>query len=294
MKYRSDNFQRLKNYISDNDVHTDACRTSEDVDVWRHTLRNLEALWKPREARFFGEYLSGLDSLNISLARIPSLSEINRMLARIGWTAVYVDGMVDDRLYQEMQATQFFPVARRLRRIRDVDHSAAPDFIHDVIGHLPMLFSAQYRALVTEWAQRARDASPDATDREISIALADLINEREKDVLDHRAIQNKTLTLQQLHRRARSLPATRAARFARFYAWAIEFGISCDDISGIRVSGSASLSSPEELQRIFAGETKLLDFSAHALDTPVDYTVPQNVMYAVRDFSDYADGLRRI
>ncbi len=135
----------LADFLRDDAIYSDPPRTSEDEEVWRRGLRNLETLWKTTEDRFFGDYLSGLDRLKISATRIPSLSDINQMLSEIGWTAVYVDGMIDDHLYHEMQSSPYFPVARRLRSLRDIDHSAAPDFIHDVIGHLPMLFEVEYR-----------------------------------------------------------------------------------------------------------------------------------------------------
>jgi phenylalanine-4-hydroxylase len=287
-------FPALRKYLENDIVRLDPPRTSEDEDVWRHALQNLQTLWKTHEGWFFRDYLIGIDSLDINTMKVPSLSDINRMLAPIGWAAIYVDGMVNDRLYHEMQASRFFPVARKLRRKRDIEHSAAPDFIHDVIGHLPMLFASDYRSLVSEWAQRALDAFPDTTDREVTKALAQLIDEHERDQRDQLAIEHSNIALRELLREARGRPPSRAARFARFYAWAVEFGVSRDDSHGVRITGSATLSSSGDLQRLFDGETEYLDFSKYALDTPVDYTVTQTTMYAVRSFSDYNAELRKI
>lgn len=287
-------FQSLANFLKDDAAYAEPVRTAEDKEVWSRIVRHLEMLWKTDEKRFFIDYLSGLERLKISASRIPVLSDINRMLSQIGWSAVYVDGMVDDHLYHEMQAARIFPVARRLRRLRDLDHSAAPDFVHDVLGHLPMLFTAHYRFLVREWAQRAMAAPREALDAEISKALAALIAEHESGVIDPAMIDKKTDELRDLHRRARSGTPSLAARFARFYAWAIEFGIITDGKDRLQISGSASLSSPGELRKIFNGETQLVSFVNNALDTPVDYTTPQNTMFFVSQFSEYRSVLRSI
>jgi phenylalanine-4-hydroxylase len=284
----------LSDFLRNDMIYSDPSRTSENEEVWSRVLRHLETLWRTADGRFFADYLSGLDRLKISASRIPALTEINQMLSEIGWTAIYVDGMVDDHLYHEMQSARYFPVARRLRSLRDIDHSAAPDFIHDVIGHLPMLFTVEYRSLINQWARRAADAPRNAIDEDISRALAALIEEKERDVLDPAGIEDKTILLQELHRKACNRWPSRAARYHRFYAWAIEFGVIADGQDKIQVCGSAALSSCGELRKIFNGETQLISFVDHALDTPVDYTAPQNSMFFVRDFSEYRKVLKEI
>jgi phenylalanine-4-hydroxylase len=287
-------FRFLTDFLKDDAAYAEPIRTAEDKEVWSRIVRHLEMLWKAEDKRFFTDYLLGLERLKISASRIPVLSKINLMLSQIGWSAVYVDGMVDDHLYHEMQAARIFPVARKLRRLRDLDHSAAPDFAHDVLGHLPMLFTAHYRSIVREWGQLAMVAPREALDVEISKSLAALIAEHENGVLDAAMIGKKTDELEELHRRARNGSPSLAARFARFYAWAIEFGIIADGNDTLQVSGSAALSSPGELRKLFNGETQLVSFVDHALDTPVDYTTPQSTMFFVNHFSEYRRVLRNI
>lgn len=284
----------LADFLRNQAIYSAPVRTLEDEEVWGRVLRNLEVLWKTTEEPFFADYLSGLDRLKISASRIPTLSDINKMLSEIGWTAIYVDGMVDDHLYHEMQSARYFPVARRLRSLRDIDHSAAPDFIHDVIGHLPMLFEVEYRSLINNWARRAFDAPREAIDHDMSRALAALIEEKEKEVLDPTGIADRTIELQDLHRKARRKRPSRAARYHRFYAWAIELGVIAKGDDVVRVCGSAALSSRGELQKLFNGETQLISFVDHALNTPVDYTAPQNALFIVQDFSDYRKVLESI
>lgn len=294
MSFIDTEHRTLADFLRDDAIYSDPPRTSENEEVWGRVLRNLETLWKTTEKRFFANYLSGLERLKISASRIPSLSDVNQMLSEIGWQAVYVDGMVDDHLYHEMQSHSYFPVARRLRSLRDIDHSAAPDFIHDVIGHLPMLFEADYRSLINTWARRAFAAPRDKIDVDMSRGLAALIEAKERDVLDPAEIEDKTIELQDLHRKARRKRPSQAARYHRFYAWAIELGVIADDRDGIRVCGSAALSSRGELQKLFNGETQLISFIDNALNTPVDYTEPQNSLFFVRGFSEYRDVLESI
>jgi phenylalanine-4-hydroxylase len=283
----------LESFLADPRTLADPVRTAEDKDVWMSLLELLRHVWRSHTHNLYKDYLSGVGLLDISASRIPSLSDINAMLARIGWSAAYVDGMVDDRLYQEMQAAKVFPVARHIRRKRDLFHSAAPDFIHDVIGHLPMLFSSQYQSLLNEWARRALTARPTSRDVEASEALGALIEEREKEYPSPEAIANKTAALEQLHRQTEA-SHSRAARFARFYAWVFEFGLTAGDSGGIRVGGSAALSSPGEFKRIISGETQLRSFAEHAITTPVNYSVVQDTMFVAKDFQEYSRVLARI
>jgi phenylalanine-4-hydroxylase len=287
------NEQSLASYQEDPDVYTDPVWTEEDTDVWVSLLTLLQQIWKRYENSLHPLYLLGLRRLDIATSRIPSLSEINGMLASIGWSAAYVDGMVNDRLYQEMQASRVFPVARHIRQKRDLYHSAAPDFIHDVIGHLPMLFSPQYQSLLNEWALRALTARPDANDVQVSRALAALIAEREKKSPDLEVIAERTDFLQQLHLETSASPS-RAARFARFYAWAIEFGVTLDETGSIKINGSAALSSPGEFERMISGKVRLRPFASCAITSPVNYSVVQDTMFVAKDFFEYQEVLASI
>jgi phenylalanine-4-hydroxylase len=267
-------------------VFSDPVRTEEDKDVWCQLLKLLQDLQRSHHSSLHGDYISGLEHLNISIFRIPSLSNLNEMLSEVDWTAGYVNGMVDDRLYQEMLAARVFPVARHIRRKSSLLHSAAPDFVHDVIGHLPMLFSAQYRSLLNDWARRALEAPPEPCDAEVSSALAALIDEREKDCPNPVEVARKTKILKDLHQHQNASPS-RAARFARFYTWAIEFGVISDSSDSLRIIGSAALSSLAEFNRVMTRETRLLSFIDHAINTPVDYSVVQDTLFVARDFSEY-------
>jgi phenylalanine-4-hydroxylase len=276
----------LESFLADPRALADPVRTDEDKDVWMSLLQLLRQLWETHAHNMYQDYLSGLNFLDISVSRIPSLFDINAMLARINWSAAYVDGMVDDRLYQEMQAARIFPVARHIRRKRDLFHSAAPDFIHDVIGHLPMLFSLQYQSLINEWALRALTARPSAQDVEASRVLVALIEEREKENQSSEAIAEKTAELERLHQQTET-SLSRAASFARFYAWTFEFGITRSDDGEVRIGGSAALSSPSEFKRIISGKTRLRSFGEHAITTPVNYSVVQDTMFIAKDFQEY-------
>src|SRR5271169_5334845 len=96
----------LASFLADPRTLADPVRTDEDKDVWMSLLQLLQQLWRSHAHNLYKDYLSALGLLDISVSRIPSLSDINTMLARISWSAAYVDGMVDDRLYQEMQAAK--------------------------------------------------------------------------------------------------------------------------------------------------------------------------------------------
>jgi len=271
----------------------DPVRTEEDKCVWTTIFPLLHQIWTSHRDYLHDEFVTGLERLNLTADRIPQLSDLNRGLSEIGWTAAYVDGVVEDRIYHQMCAERVFPVARGIRRMRDLKHSAAPDFVHDVLGHLPMLFSADYRSLNVAWAHKGLTVQPSSLDKAISMALDALTEEHQKENPDPLAIKSKTTLLRSLHDHAGASPS-RAARLARFYVWSIEFGITARDGGGFRIGASASLSSPEEFMRIVNGGVKLAPFRKYAITTPVDYTVVQNTMFIADDFAEYQQVLNEL
>jgi phenylalanine-4-hydroxylase len=267
-------------------------RTSEDRAVWRTMIdriaERLDAAPRrhPVYRQAFGQILAWRDV-------IPEQEEINAWLRPTGWSVTYVDGYVPVELYQRLQAERIFPISWRLRRLRDLDHSASPDFVHDVLGHLPMLFEPGYSDLVQEWSRLGLSAPPTETDRAAAAALAGLMEAFERPSVNPQEIAGRTAWLQTAQAAAVA-GASRHFQFETFYTWAIEFGVLGSVGENALLFGAAALSSPGELARLAGGGVALEPFAAGAVGRPVNYTRYQDTMFVARSFGEYAAALRAI
>ena len=242
---------RMVEYLEEVDAWRPEPRGADQLAVWRDHLDSLVALQAACPDALLDDYREGFADLGFSRDSIPSLDDLNRFLARYGWRAAHVIGMVPDDLYQEMLAARIFPVARHFRSRNSLDHVPVPDFLHDVFGHIPLLACPAYRALIAEWAEAA---------------------------VDH-------------HGRPESRAAPGAlspqARFGRFYTWAIEFGILTGEGPECRILGAAILSSPGEWAHYASGSPALRPFGDGAMATAIDYEILQPTLFTVRDIADY-------
>lgn len=238
-------------------------------------------------------YVEALGALLAACPHLPGLEELNSWLAPTGWRTEYADGYVSVDRYFELLGGRCFPIAREIRRRRDLDHSAAPDFAHDVLGHLPMLFDPDYRRLLSLWASLGRSSVTAPEDQRVASALAALIAARERADRDPAEIA----------RCSRELDAAHGAAFARrsrrhlfetFFTWAFEFGLLARGAGAPILIGGACLSSQGEMTRLFNSEVELLPFKAGAVGHPVDYTVYQPVMFIADDYDELVDELERI
>jgi phenylalanine-4-hydroxylase len=85
------------------------------------------------------EYLSGFQQIGLKQDSIPSLAEVNRLLApRTGWKATPVKGYLPAPAFFEMLAARKFPTTIWLRSRESLEYTPEPDIFHDVFGHVPM------------------------------------------------------------------------------------------------------------------------------------------------------------
>jgi phenylalanine-4-hydroxylase len=273
-------------------LYADPIRTAEDYGVWSEYLKfvgpgvsNLE--WK------FPAYCDGVSSLAPSTARIPSLKEINGWLGTINWQAVYHPGFVPALEYARLQATRTFPIARHIRKRRDFMHSPAPDFIHDVFGHLPMLFESNYEELIQAWAIKRAQAEATPEDRAVSAAQNQLIVHMEQLDRDPQITQALTSALENAQAAASEAPSL-AGRLENFYTWCMEYGMVDSCRGHPKVVGGAILSSLGETRRVVNGQVTMSRFQRSTLNRPVNYAVYQDEMYSVSDFRQFHEVLDEI
>ncbi len=265
----------LQQFIVDQDVSR---YTAIDQAVWRFVLLQLHARL---ERTAHASYVRGLAESGISPGRIPSIGEMNRRLAAIGWRAVCVDGFIPPRAFTAFQALGVLPIAAEIRTPDHLPYTPAPDIIHEAAGHAPILIDRRYADYIRasgEVASRAFASPADArVDRAVRV-LSDLKDSRDSLPPDVRAAELELdAALSALG------PASEAARMARLYWWTAEYGL-VGTPSDYRLYGAGLLSSLAESHFCHGSEVRKLPLSAACIDTGFDITRPQPQLFVARDF----------
>ncbi len=109
--------------------------------------------------RACGEFLRGLDALDLHGQGIPDFRQLNEKLSALtGWTIVAVPGLVPDGVFFDHLANRRFPAGNFIRGAGALDYLEEPDVFHDVFGHVPMLTDpvfADYMQAYGKGGQRA-------------------------------------------------------------------------------------------------------------------------------------------
>jgi phenylalanine-4-hydroxylase len=132
--------------------------TDADHRIWGVVYDRLTGLHHEYACR---AYLQGWDALGLSPRRIPELAALSDDLEpRIGWTVLPVAGLVDVREFlvslgrRRMLSTQY------IRDGANPEYTPEPDIVHEIVGHVPLLFDGPLNALLQLFGDAAEVATP--------------------------------------------------------------------------------------------------------------------------------------
>ncbi len=199
----------------DYDLYSEANHES-----WRRLCERIRSRWE----RYANDhFLRGIETLQLSPARIPRLSEINRILRPMtGFQAKAVSGYVPAFLFFDCLRRREFPTTITIRSAGQLDYLPEPDIFHDVAGHVPMHTEKAFAETLVRFGDCAHTAV------EITAGIRD-----EKE-------------------RTRRLTSIIRA-MSRFFWFTIEFGLMRGP-RGVCAYGSGLLSSYGELQHAIESE----------------------------------------
>jgi phenylalanine-4-hydroxylase len=275
----SDPLRPIPDYLQPFIVEQDPSRyTAVDHTVWRFVLLQLQARL---EQTAHPAYARGLAQSGISSQRIPSIQEINRALAEIGWQAVCVDGFIPPRAFQAFQALGVLPIAAEIRSPDQLPYTPAPDIIHEAAGHAPILIDPCYAAYVRasgEVAARAFSSPADArVDRAVRL-LSDLKQAAPDPALDIRGAE-----LELRDAIAALGPPSESARLARLYWWTAEYGL-VGTPEDYRLYGAGLLSSLGESHFCHGPQVRKRWLTSECTLQGFDITRPQPQLFVAHDF----------
>jgi phenylalanine-4-hydroxylase len=107
------------------------------------------------EAYACREFLEGRDVLRLPRERLPSLEELEAVIARrTGWRLRRTPVRYSDALpWYRHFARRVFLITNYMRSWQELDFTPEPDMFHDIFGHLPFLVLEDYVRLLELFAQ---------------------------------------------------------------------------------------------------------------------------------------------
>jgi phenylalanine-4-hydroxylase len=262
--------------------------TDVDHGVWREVLSRNEWVLGRYAERVPKAYVDGMQALDLP-RHVPRVEEINERIAPTGWRTVCVDGYIPSAAYVGLMARSIFPISRNIRRPEHVDYAPAPDLVHDILGHLPLLFSSEHRTFLRRLAMVMSMAVPGELDVELYDANRSLSDRKSAPDSPASAVaeaEERVVNVQRLL----ETQASELTHLARMYLWSIEFGL-VGAADSFQVYGAALLSAPTEFRAVCEADPVIVPYSVDVIDHDIEFSDLQRRYFVTSDFAQLHDAL---
>lgn len=253
--------------------------TPIDQAVWRYVMRkNVSYLSRVAHE----SYLEGLEKTGISIEEIPSMYGMNRILQKIGWAAVAVDGFIPPNAFMEFQAYKVLVIASDIRQLENIQYTPAPDIIHEAAGHSPIIANPDYAEYLRRFGAIGAKAIGSAHDHELYEAVRRLSILKEAADATEEEIREAEEKVDELQNR-KVVPSELAA-IRNLHWWTVEYGL-IGTVEDYRIYGAGLLSSIGESEWCMTDQVHKLPYSIDAAEQEFDITRPQPQLFVTPDFS---------
>ena len=267
--------------------------TAVNQAVWRYVMRkNVDYLSKVAHE----SYLEGLQKTGISIDDIPSMYGMNRILKKIGWAAVAVDGFIPPNAFMEFQAYKVLVIASDIRQLENIEYTPAPDIIHEGAGHAPIIASPDYAEYLRRFGEIGAKAISSAHDMELYEAVRTLSMLKEIS-LPTSPEEGGVHTLTEKHLRKitaaekrieelqiKKVIPSEISLIRNLHWWTVEYGL-VGSVEAPKIYGAGLLSSIGESEWCMKPEVQKIPYSIDAAYQDFDITKPQPQLYVTPDFA---------
>ncbi|WP_149277625.1 aromatic amino acid hydroxylase [Pareuzebyella sediminis] len=266
----------LRQYIKPQDY---SLYSAIDQAVWRYVMRkNVSHL----KGIAHNSYLEGLRKTGISIAHIPNMYGMNRILKEIGWAAVAVDGFIPPSAFMEFQAYNVLVIASEIRQLEHIEYTPAPDIIHEGAGHAPIIANPEYAEYLRRFGEIGSKAISNAKDFELYEAVRRLSIFKESVDTPLEDINKAEEHVEELQRTMGE--PSEIALIRNLHWWTVEYGL-IGTVKNLKIYGAGLLSSIGESVWCMTDKVKKLPYSLEAAYTPFDITRPQPQLFVTPDFA---------
>src|SRR5256714_839781 len=226
-------------------------------------------------------YFQGLLDTGISFERIPRIEEMNDILAKIGWGAVAVDGFILPAVFMEFQAYKVLVIACDMRQIHHIEYTPAPDIVHEVAGHVPIIVDREYSEYSQRFGEVGAKAMSSKKDFELYQAIRHLSILKEQLNADPKEVDEATKLVE--HRQKTLGEPSEMALLSRLHWWTVEYGL-IGILENPKIYGAGLLSSIGESVSCLEPAVKKIPYSIDAQTYAFDITTKQPQLFVCRDF----------
>lgn len=273
----------LQPYISKQYYHR---YTPIDHAVWRFVMKQnhffLKNIAHPA-------YVNGLKDSGIKTESIPKVDDMNTSLAKVGWGAVTIDGLIPGSVFYGFLANGILPIATEIRKIQNIAYTPAPDMIHEAAGHAPILLDKSYREFVRKIGEMGAKALSSKEKLEVFKAVRHLTIVAEDPNSTPEQVKEAENLVAQARKKVKGL--SEADQVSRLFWWTVEYGL-VGDLNNPKIYGAGLLSSVGESQSCLADDVKKIPFSVEeCIKTPYDVTKPQPQLFVCKNFDELAEAI---
>lgn len=251
--------------------------------VWRFVMKQNHYFLKNIAHE---KYVNGLRDSGIKTEAIPKVDDMNSSLAKVGWSAVAIDGLIPGSAFYSFLANGILPIATEIRNIQNIAYTPAPDIIHEAAGHAPILLDQSYREFVRKIGEMGAKAISSREKLEVFMAVRHLTIVAE----DPQSTPDQVKEAERAVAEARSLVKglSESDQVSRLFWWTVEYGL-IGDLNNSKIYGAGLLSSVGESQSCLTADVRKIPFSVEAcIQTPYDVTKPQPQLFVCASFEELA------
>lgn len=256
--------------------------TPIDHAVWRYIMRQNVSFLKKHAHRV---YFHGLLSTGISMERIPSIQEMNDILAKIGWGAVAVDGFIPPAAFMEFQAYKVLVIACDMRQLHHIEYTPAPDIVHEAAGHAPIIVDEEYAEYLRRFGEVGAKAMSSKKDFELYEAIRHLSILKELPDADPEEVKRSEKEVED--RQANLGKPSEMALLSRLHWWTVEYGL-IGTLQQPKIYGAGLLSSIGESVSCLDDGVKKIPYDLNTYEYAFDITTQQPQLFVTPDFEHLA------
>lgn len=264
--------------------------TETEQETWIFFFKEIEKIWEKHAKIIHPYYLDHIQKLYSFTNRIPSLLDINELLAPIGWRSIYVNGYAPPWEISKLYDQKILAISRSIRTPEEIYFANEPDLIHDFFGHLPCLFSSEYRNLLSMWSHFA-SKSPVYEIDQAYYHLNKLIAQSEAHIPEDLLLYLKNAT-QEIGYFITKMPSP-VLMFDHAYFWIFEFGI-IKQHDHMKVLGAGLLSSLNELEKLTQYSFSTRDLNSQSVLSSYHISVQQDSYLVASHIDQYQSILGEI
>lgn len=230
------------------------------------------------------EYTQFLSNVGWSPIKLPTVSELNASIRSSGWTLTSVPGFEAPYRIFTLLSQQTLMIAESMRNLDQIEYSPQPDLIHDLMGHVPLVFHTELMDFTKCLATKAVTLAPSSLDERLYQAnhtFSSLVAAGEGTASQLADVRQTILDLSEESLKAPS-PFT---CIAHLYLWIVEFGIQSSR-GNPKVFGAGLLSSRREFNNFSKGLVNILPVSPIIFQTGVQISDFQPQLFVMNDFDE--------